>query len=92
MNRIMIQSLSRQMDQKAKWQNMNLDLEKNRDVEQELYETSNKGIVLELRSLWIKEWPTRHQVSLIEVGTRKKVQTKGLYIRKNSLIYNCIYD
>jgi hypothetical protein len=86
MNRIMIQSLSRQMDQKAKWQNMNLDLEENRDVKQELYETSNKGTILELRRLWIKEWPTRHQVYLIKVGTRKKVRTKGLYIRKNSLI------
>jgi hypothetical protein len=39
------------MDKKAKQTNMNLDLEENQDVEQELYETSNKGTILEPRSL-----------------------------------------
>ncbi len=60
------------MDKKAKQTNMNLDLEENQDVEQELYETSNKGTILEPRSLWIGEWLAIHQVSLIKVGTRKK--------------------
>lgn len=70
---------------------MNSYVEKNQNVGQELYETSNKGTILEPRSLWIEEWPIGHWVSLIEVGTRKKVRTKALYIRKN-LIYNSIYD
>jgi hypothetical protein len=39
------------MDKKAKQTNMNLDLEENQDVEQELYETSNKGTILEPKSL-----------------------------------------
>jgi hypothetical protein len=51
---------------------MNSYVEKNQNVGQELYETSNKGTILEPRSLWIEEWPIGHWVSLIEVGTRKK--------------------
>jgi len=39
------------MDPKVKQQNMNLNHEKNQDVDQELYETSNRGTVLEPRSL-----------------------------------------
>ncbi len=60
------------MDKKAKQTNMNLDLEENQDVEQELYETSNKGTILEPRSLWIGEWLAIHQLSLNKVGTIKK--------------------
>jgi hypothetical protein len=33
---------------------MNLNFEENWNVEQELYETSNKGTILEPRSLWIE--------------------------------------
>jgi hypothetical protein len=39
------------MDQEAMHQNMNSNLEKNWDVNQEVYETPNMGIVLEPRSL-----------------------------------------
>jgi hypothetical protein len=39
------------MDQKAKQQNMNSNLEQNRDAKQELYETPNVDIVLEPRNL-----------------------------------------
>ncbi len=45
------------MDPKVKQQNMNLDLEHNQDAEQELYETSNRSIVLEWRSLPHKHDP-----------------------------------
>jgi len=31
-------------------------LEKNQNANQEVYETLNKGIILELKSLQIKEW------------------------------------
>jgi hypothetical protein len=34
---------------------MNLDLEENQDVKQEMYETSNKGTILEPKSLQIEE-------------------------------------
>ncbi len=61
------------MDQKVKCQNMNSNLKEIRDAKQEVYETPNKGIVLEPRSLWIKEWPIGHQVSLVRVGTKKNV-------------------
>jgi hypothetical protein len=37
-----------------------------------VYETPNKGIVLEPRSLWTKEWPIGHRVSLIGVRAKKK--------------------
>lgn len=42
------------MDQEARRQNMNLNFEKNCDAKQEMYETLNRGIVLEPKSLWIK--------------------------------------
>jgi hypothetical protein len=47
-----------------------------------VYETPNKGIVLEPRSLWIKEWPIGHRVSLVRVGTKKKCGL-GVYIDTN---------
>jgi hypothetical protein len=37
-----------------------------------VYETPNKGIVLEPKSLPTKKWPIRHWVSLIVVGGKKK--------------------
>jgi hypothetical protein len=36
---MVIWNLHRQMDEKAKWQNMNWDLEENWDAKQEFYET-----------------------------------------------------
>jgi hypothetical protein len=42
------------MDPKVKQQNMNLDLEKNQDAKQKLYETSNRGTILEPRNLQTK--------------------------------------
>jgi hypothetical protein len=39
------------MDQKAKPQNMNSNMEENWDADQEVYETPNKGIILEPRDL-----------------------------------------
>jgi hypothetical protein len=39
------------VDQEAKQQNMNSNLEQNQDAKQELYEMPNMGIVLELRNL-----------------------------------------
>jgi hypothetical protein len=39
------------MDQEAKRQNMNLDLKKYRNAKQKVYETPNKGIILEPKSL-----------------------------------------
>ncbi len=71
------------MDQKAKWQNMNSNFEENRNVKQKLYESSNMGIVLKLRSLRTKEWPTRHWVSLIKIGVRNKFR---LGVCKNTLV------
>ncbi len=41
-------------------QNMNSNLEENQDVDQEVYETPNMGIVLEPGSLRTKEQPARH--------------------------------
>jgi hypothetical protein len=43
------------MDQKAKCQNMNSNFEENRDVDPKIYETPNKGTILEPRSLRTKE-------------------------------------
>ncbi len=48
------------MDQQAMHQNMNSNFEKNRDVDQKVYETPNMNIVLEPKSLQTKERPTRH--------------------------------
>jgi len=67
------------MDQKAKRQNMNSDFTENWDAKQEMYETPNKGIILEPRSLWIKEWLIGHRVSLFRVGSKKEVWIRGLH-------------
>ncbi len=66
------------MDQKAKCQNMNSNLEENWDVNQKIYETPNKGTILEPRNLWIKEWFARHQMFSIEVGVKRKMCIGGL--------------
>ncbi len=58
-------------------QNMNSNLEKNRDVNQEVYETPSRGIVLEPKSLQTKDQLARHHVSLIDVGVKKEVWTRG---------------
>jgi hypothetical protein len=39
------------MDQEAMHQNMNSNMEENWDVDQEMYETLNKGTILEPRNL-----------------------------------------
>ncbi len=67
------------MDQKARCQNMNSNLEKNQDANHKMYETLNMGIVLEPISLWIEKWPIRHWVSL--VGVKREVWTEGPQIR-----------
>jgi hypothetical protein len=43
------------MDQEAKRQNKNSDFKENRHAKQEVYETPNKGIVLEPKSLPTKK-------------------------------------
>jgi hypothetical protein len=48
-----------------------------------MYETPNRGIVLEPKKLWIKEWPMWHQMSLIGVGAKREVWTKGPRIRSS---------
>jgi hypothetical protein len=84
------------MDQKARCQNMNSNLEKNQDVDHKMYETPNRGIVLELKSLRIKEGPTRHWVFLVKVGAKRKMWTKGLQIhpsyRRQSLVRRIKFD
>lgn len=61
MNQMVTQSLQRQMDQEAKQDNIVFDFEEHWNVDQEMYEMLNKGTVLEPKSLWIEELPTRHQ-------------------------------
>jgi hypothetical protein len=51
---------------------MNSNLEKNRNADQEMYETLNMGIILEPKR------PIGHWVSLIGVGVRKEMWTRGL--------------
>jgi len=51
MNRIVNQSLQWQMDQEAKQENIIFYLRKHRNVDREMCEMLNKGIVLELGSL-----------------------------------------
>ncbi len=58
-------------------QNMNSNLEKNQDVNQEVYETPIRGIVLEPKSLQTKEQLARQHVSLIDVGVKKEVWPRG---------------
>jgi hypothetical protein len=49
----------------------------NQDADQEVYETPNTGIILEPKSLQIVERPIGHWVSLVKVGVRKVVWTRG---------------
>jgi hypothetical protein len=56
---------------------MNSNLEKNQDVNQEVYETPIRGIVLEPKSLQTKEQLARQHVSLIDVGVKKEVWPRG---------------
>jgi hypothetical protein len=51
---------------------MNSNLEKKRNTDQEMYETPNMGIILEPKR------PIRHEVSLVKVGMRKEMWTRGL--------------
>jgi hypothetical protein len=51
MNQMVIQSLQKQMDQETRRQDMNSNLEKNQDVDQEVYETSNMSTIFEPKSL-----------------------------------------
>ncbi len=74
---MVIQNLQREMDQKGMCKNMNSNLEENWDVDQEVYETLNRGIVLELKSLQTKEQPARHHASSVDIGTKNKVWTGG---------------
>jgi hypothetical protein len=43
---MVIQNLKKQMDWKAKHQNMNSNLVENQDVDQKVYDTPNKGTIL----------------------------------------------
>ncbi len=56
---------------------MNSNLEENWDANCEVYETPNKGIVLEPKILWIEKQPTRHWISSIRVGAKWEVWTQG---------------
>ncbi len=65
------------MDQEAKQQNMNSNLEKIPYVDQEVYETSNMGIILEPINLRTKEQPTKHQMSSVRVGVQREIWIGG---------------
>ncbi len=65
------------MDQEAKQQNMNSNLEENQDANHEMYETLNMGTILEPISLWTKEWPIAHRMSLVGVRVRKEIWIRG---------------
>jgi hypothetical protein len=56
---------------------MNSNLEENWDANCEVYQTSNKGTVLEPKSLRIEKQPIGHRVSSIRVGARREVWTWG---------------
>ncbi len=60
MNPMVIQNLKRQMDWKAKHQNMNSNFVENQDVDQKVYDTPNKGTILWQKSLQTKEQHVRH--------------------------------
>ncbi len=78
MNWIMTWSLSRQMDQKPRWENIIFDIVEYQNADQELYEMPNRGIILEPKSLQIEEWFAGHdQMFLVGMGVRWKVCTKG---------------
>jgi len=55
MNWMVIRSLWRQMDQKAKQENIIFDIAKYQNADQEVYETPNKGVILEPKSLQTEE-------------------------------------
>ncbi len=74
----MVTCLENQMDQKARCQNMNSNLAKNQDVDPKIYGMSNKGTILEPKSLWTKEWFARHQMFSIEVGVKREMYIRGL--------------
>jgi hypothetical protein len=69
--------MQKEMDQEGTCKNMNSNLEKNWDVDQEMYETASRGIVLEPKILQTKKQPTRHHVSSIDIGAKKEVWTGG---------------
>jgi hypothetical protein len=52
---------------------MNSNLEKNWDVDQEVYETLNTSTILKPRNLRIEEQPIEHHVFLVKVGAKRKV-------------------
>ncbi len=58
-------------------QNMNSNLEFFWDVEQEMYETLSRGIVLEPKFLQTKKQLARHHVSLVDVGVEKEAWIRG---------------
>ncbi len=65
------------MDQEAKQQYMNSNLEENQDGNCKVYETLNMGTILEPISLWTKERPIAHRMSLVGVGVRKEIWIGG---------------
>jgi len=71
------------MDQKAKHENIIFDIEKHSNVEQEVHEMPNRGIILKPRSLWTEEQPTGHRVSSISIEMKWKVWTRGPQKRPN---------
>jgi hypothetical protein len=42
-----------------------------------MYETLNMGTILEPISLWTKEWPIAHRMSLVGVRVRKEIWIRG---------------
>ncbi len=65
------------MDQEAKWENIISNIKEHRDVDWKVYETSNKGTLLEPRSLRREEWPTRHHVSSMGMGVWREAWIGG---------------
>lgn len=60
------------MDQEAMHQNMNSNMEENWDVDQEVYETLNKGTILEPRNLWIDRRMTWRTSSVLNQNWNEK--------------------
>jgi hypothetical protein len=52
---------------------MNSNLEKNWDVDQELYETLNRGIIFKPKNFQIEERPIEHHVFLVKIGAKREV-------------------
>ncbi len=69
---------------------MNSNLEQNWDVDQEVYETPNRGTILEPISLQKEERHVKHQVSLVGMGAKREVWIGGphrhLGYKRQSLI------